>query len=237
MSCAVLIIIVSTTFKFVIHSTHDEFLLKNHKTLGFCETWKIPGMVEYTIVYSCCKFMNYGWIMWLPYYLYTKLKLSHKNVGIIVVLYEIGAIFGSFGGGWISDKINSRSLTVKYMLLLVTPIMVCLWFMDNTHKVEIGFCSFGLGLCVAGVCYLINACVSSDLAVFHHQTATIAGIMDGTGSLFAGFGVFFIGYLEQFSWLYAFIIMIAVDTIAIATLQVIEKNKSKRNLKGSHNVI
>ena len=43
--------------------------------------------------------MNYTWIMWLPYYLYNVVELNHWEIGIIMSLYEAGAMLGNFGGG------------------------------------------------------------------------------------------------------------------------------------------
>lgn len=171
--------------------------------------------------------MNYTWIMWLPYYLYTVVGLDQWDIGILTLMYEVGAVIGAFGGGWISDKIHSRCRTVKFMLASAVPFVITLWYMEDGMEGLIGFCTFGLGLSVAGVCYLINSCVSADLAVGGHQIATISGIMDGTGSLVAGVGVFFVGYLQIYTWALVFGIVVVMNCIAVAMLQLIQYKKKK----------
>ena len=226
-ACAGIIILVAMLFKVLIRDTEEaEPLLHKHR-IGFLEAWRIAGVVEYTLVYSCCKFMNYAWIMWLPYYLYTVVQLGHLEIGVLTLLYEAGAVVGACGGGWVSDKVHSRSGTVKIMLCFAAPLSVMLWYADENMIVPIGFSCFGLGVSVAGVCYLMNSCVSADLAVGSHQIATISGIMDGTGSLVAGVGVFFVGYLQTFSWAYVFGIVVLADIIAVSALVIIKVKKTQ----------
>ena len=172
--------------------------------------------------------MNYAWIMWLPYYLYTVVKLSHWTIGIITFMYEIGAIVGAFGGGWISDAVNSRSETIKYMLLSAAPLIALMWYLDQNMTIIIQCCVFGLGITIAGVCYLTNCCISADLADGGHQAGTVSGVLDGTGSLVAGIGIFFIGYLQQFSWLYVFGVILFADIIAVILLQLIHLKKQSQ---------
>jgi sugar phosphate permease len=220
-----IIILHSFLFKLSISEPVDsETLLPTEKT-SFGQAWLLPGVIEYTLVYSCCKFMNYAWMMWLPYYLTAVIGFDHISVGIIVALYEVGAVVGSFGGGCVSDWVGSRSQTVKVMLFFAAPCTYLLWEANVDQPVTVGGLSFGLGVSVAGVCYLINSCVSADLAVGKRQIATISGILDGTGSLVTGMGIFFVGFLQQFSWGYVFGIILAADVVAVGMLQFIQCRK------------
>ena len=222
---AVIILLVSLLFKLIIVSPEEQEPLLHKNRVGFWEAWRIHGVIEYTVVYSCCKFMNYAWIMWLPYYLYTVVQLEYLQIGVLTLLYEAGAMVGAFGGGWISDRVRSRTGTVKIMLCFPAPLAILLWYADDSMIVVIGACCFGLGASVAGVCELMSSCVSADLAVGSRQIATISGIMDGTGSMAAGVGVFFVGYLQTFSWVYVFGIIVIADIFAILALMLMKLKK------------
>lgn len=110
-----------------------------------------------------------------------------------MIMYEVGAILGAGLGGWISDKLHARVGTVYCMILLVSPLTVFIWISESDMVVFISFCVGLLGASVAGSCYIMDSCFPADLATDSRQIATISGVMDGTGSLFAGTGVFFVG--------------------------------------------
>lgn len=227
-ACALVIITIACLFKLVLKSSIESEMLLHESAISFKDAWLVPGVTQYTIAYCCCKFMNYAWMMWLPFFLSTVLHYDYWALGLVTGFYEFGSIIGAFGGGWISDKLKSRSRTVKYMLSIVTPLTIAMWYCTEDMIDEVCLIAFGLGVSVAGVCYLINSCVSADLAIGKNQIATISGIMDGSASLFTGFGMFFVGYIQQFSWIYVFAIIIVADMFAIITLQIIHmKNVSK----------
>lgn len=194
---------------------------------GLFAAWKIPGVFLYTTSYSCCKFMNYAWMMWLPYYLETSLHLSHFYIGLSTASYEIGSVVGTFGGGWISDLVHSRIGTVQVMLSFVSPLAFTLWNLDNTSPVLIIFVCFGLGLSVAGVCYLVNCSAAADISASGQQIGAISGVMDGTASLVTGLGIFFVGSIQQVSWLWVFVAICVADVLAITSIQLIDLKKAK----------
>lgn len=219
-----LIITISIVIVFLFWtSSMSEVMVKKEKTKhGFLSAWKVDGVIVYTFAYSCCKFMNYAWMMWLPYYLEVSMEVKHLYIGLSVAGYEIGSIFGTFGGGWISDKLGSRSRTAQIMLSFVIPLSILLWNLTSQNSILIVFTCFGLGLCVAGICYLINSCAAADISSTGQQIGAISGLMDGCASLFTGLGIFFIGHIQEYSWIYVFITIGIADLSAIIAMQFIK---------------
>ena len=226
-------LLISLVFRLVIRAPlESESFQTEEKKVTFIEAWKIPGVIEYTLSYACSKFVNYAWMFWLPYYLDVVLGFSPLIIGLVMVMYELGAILGASVGGWISDKLNTRVGTVYTMISLVSPLTIFIWNSENDMVVQIVVCVLMLGVSVAGSCYIMDSCFPADLASDSSQIATISGIMDGTGSLFAGTGIFFVGYLQQYSWDYVFSLIIAANLISILTVCIVkykqvEKEKQK----------
>jgi sugar phosphate permease len=224
---AVAIIIV---FRETFTSSH---LLKNPsnpsqpKRAGFFEAWKVKGLLIYTMAYTCCKFMNYAWMMWLPYYLETAVGVKHFYIGLSTAGYEIGSVLGTFGGGWVSDLIHSRVKTVQVMLSFVCPLSLLLWFTDKDSPLVIVLICFGLGVSVAGVCYLVNSCAAADISASGTQIGAISGLMDGVASLITGGGIFFIGFVQRFSWAWVFLAICVADLTAIGLVGFVSVKKAK----------
>lgn len=225
-----LIITVSFSIMFLFRNRGESELIleKKIKKFGFFSVFKVEGVLVYTVAYSCCKFMNYAWMMWLPYYLEKVLDVENLIIGLGAAGYEVGSMVGTYGGGWVSDKIGSRSRTAQIMLSFVVPLSLLLWNLTSSNPILIVFTCFGLGICVAGICYLINSCAAADISSTGQQIGAISGLMDGFASLFTGIGIFFIGFIQQYSWAYVFIAIGVADFCAIFTMQFIKHKISHK---------
>ena len=219
-----LIILVSLTIMFLFRNRGQSEALveKKIEKKGFFSVFQVEGLAVYTVAYSCCKFMNYAWMMWLPYYLEKVLDVEHLLIGLGAAGYELGSMVGTYGGGWVSDKIGSRSRTAQIMLSFVVPLSLILWNLTSSNPVLIVLTCFGLGICVAGICYLINSCAAADISATGQQIGAISGLMDGIASLFTGLGIFFIGFIQKYSWAYVFIAIGLADFAAILTMQFVK---------------
>jgi MFS family permease len=59
-----------------------------------------------------CLFAAAGWVVitWMPLYLYERFGMSLTEAGFAATFYQyLGAFVGIFGGGWLSDRLSSRS--------------------------------------------------------------------------------------------------------------------------------
>ena len=69
--------------------------------------------------------------MWLPFYLNLSYNMNYTVIGLLATLYDIGGISGSILAGYISDKLNFRSLVVEVMIILSLPIIMMFQLTDN----------------------------------------------------------------------------------------------------------
>ena len=190
----------------------QESLLPKQEKLSFWSAWSLPGVVPYTLTYACGKVVNYSVIMWFPFYLQTQLHLDSGEIGVIIALYDLGAVFGSSMGGWISDKLQDRLIVIIGLVMFSLPNLLGVKLVTDVGYFYVIVPL--LGASVAGCCYLITGTVSAELAQ-NGQTGVISGIIDGTGSLAAGFSMILIGYLQSVSWQIVFSFMIFVNSISL----------------------
>lgn len=69
----------------------------------FFDSCMFPGVLPCSLCYAGLKLVNYGFLMWLPYYLGTAYGFSLNLIGIVASLYDLGAVSGSVFAGVISD--------------------------------------------------------------------------------------------------------------------------------------
>jgi OPA family glycerol-3-phosphate transporter-like MFS transporter 3 len=175
------------------------------RAISFWEAWRLPGVAIYAIDFAFVKLLNYGMMFWLPYYL-SNIGIKGIFRGTIAATYDVGAIFGSAATGFLSDKVGSRVLVLFPMLLIGIPLFFCFRLVTTDTYWLYYILVPATGWAVAGSANMLSSAVAADLAkkqelgVPVESTATIAGIIDGTGSLGAGLGQLLIGYIQTESW-------------------------------------
>lgn len=157
--------------------------------------------------------LNYAFILWLPYYLESEVKLQGELLSALASLYDIGGIVGSVLSGHISDKIGYRSFVMLPMLAIGIPIMG-LFRLGTPETFWIYFILVPLvGIMTGGPANIIASAISADLA--HNPdvpknkeaSATVTGIIDGTGGFGAALGQTFIGLISESSWDMVFVFL------------------------------
>jgi len=224
---SVFLLLVALLFYFTIsekpkHRLEEPLLEGTSQCIGFWEAWLIPGVIPYTVSYTCLKLLNYGVLMWLPFYLEKKIGMSTGSLGVAVVLYDVGGMLGSAFCGWMSDMRGGRAPAISLMLLVSIPLL----FLFKVGDEDTAWMFFTLvpllGILVNGACNIMSGAVATDLANHGNKdqdkTATISGILDGTGSLGAALGQFLIGWLQSFSWNYVFLFLIGVNITSLVPL-------------------
>lgn len=166
----------------------------------------------------------YSLMMWLPYYLVNHIKASTINEVTLITLFEVSGIISSIVAGSISDKLNSRIKVVITMVISIMPIFLLFRFGDENSVWIYYFLVPASGCLIIACSNLVSSCVATDLAHHTesikntHAMATVTGIIDGTGSLGAACGQFFIGWIQVYDWDYVFYFMVLIGGVSIIIL-------------------
>lgn len=172
----------------------DVSLPRRKRGISFWEAWRLPGVLVYALNFACVKLLNYGMMMWLPFYVTVELGLSGIVKGALASAFDIGGIFGSIGGGWLTDKVGSRTVIIMPMLIISVP-MFLLFRLVQPYDYWIFFILTPIcGFLINGASNLISSAVAADLAQNQEikdnreALSTVAGIIDGTGGIGAAIG-------------------------------------------------
>lgn len=172
----------------------------------FIRALRIPGVVEFAFALFFAKFVAYMFIYWLPYYL-GHLKFSTAEAANISAYFDLGGIVGGVIAGWISDRIRRRAPVAFAYLLLAIPAL----YFYRSISASVGDSSLGVNILIMLVCgafvngpyALITTAVSADLGSHPSLkgdlslTATVTGIIDGTGSVGASIQGVLIGIIAS----------------------------------------
>ena len=203
-----------------------ETLTERKQAIQFWAAWKIPGVLVYAVDFAFVKLLNYGMLFWLPYFLVNHLQVNGLQRGLIAASYDVGAVLGSAVTGWVSDRVGSRPLALAPMLTLAIPLFYSLRFGTSVwpYFVLVPLLGWAVGAS-ANVLYSAGA---ADVAKSEDEsgarlecTATVAGIIDGTGSLGAGLGQILIGYLRTISWDLVFGFLMGRDYVGVGACAVL----------------
>lgn len=172
---------------------------------------KVPYFKSVILSKVCIKFSYYSLSMWMPLYLNTILQDSWW-VGTISGSIEIGCIVGALVCGFISDLVNTRPAILQVYLIVSIPIILLIGFKALTTPWGLLLLFFFAGFCVGGCNLILITVVPIDLSqhpsvIQYEVIGSVTGILDASGSFGASIGIFFIGHLIQFSWLYVFLLI------------------------------
>ena len=157
--------------------------------LSYIQILLLPGVVTYMLCFSCLKALNYSLFFWLPLYLDDMLS-SHITADNVSMTFDIGQIIGGIVIGLVSDKLIRRS-PVLFISMFMATIPIFLFAVDS-KSVFVLFClCLWSGLCIGGPYNLIPSAIAQDLSQISQlkgnksAIATIAGLINGTGSFAA----------------------------------------------------
>lgn len=173
---------------------------------NFVRALCIPGVMEFAFALFFAKFVAYMFIYWLPYYL-GHLKFGSDESANLSTAFDIGGIVGGIVAGYVSDRIQRRSPVAFVYLVIAIPSL----YFYRMFTSEIGDSSIGWNILLMLVCgafvngpyALITTAVSADLGAHPSLkgnlslTATVTGIIDGTGSIGASIQGVLIGVVAS----------------------------------------
>ncbi|CAB3406137.1 unnamed protein product [Caenorhabditis bovis] len=193
--------------------------------IGFFKAWLLPGVIAYSLAYACLKLVNYGFFFWLPYYLHSGLHWPEEYADSLSTWYDVGGIIAAILAGAFSDKMRSRTPVVFVMLILSTFALYIYAHSPPTYNWN-AFLLAIAGFFVGGPANMISSSITADLGKCEQlcgnseALSTVTGIIDGTGSIGAALGQWFIPSIQLwFGWnaiFYCFIIMMLCTASCLA---------------------
>lgn len=164
----------------------------------------IPGLVAFGGCLFFAKMSQQALLFWGPYFLQT-LGFSSKDAGYLSSFYDVGGLLGGIGAGWLSDLLGERRGTASVIFLTLSAIMLKVYFevtetVANQTEWNIVLMIL-VGFWVNGPVSLITTAVSADLGSHpilngdERLAGSVAGIIDGLGSLGGAVQAFVLGVL------------------------------------------
>ena len=187
------------------------------KPVGFLRALKIPGVMEYALAFFFNKMVTYTFLFWLPFYVTnTHPHISNRDSDWLSTLFDVGGIFGTIVTGLVSDLLHARAIACVLSLLLAVPTLWITRFLGGESLPGFMVLLFLCGAFINGSYGIISTAVSSDLGTHHslrenqNAKATVAAIIDGTGSLGAALGPLLIGWItDDWGWNAAFYLLMS----------------------------
>ena len=172
-------------------------------TISFMQAVRIPNVMGYAIAFGFFKFVNYAMFFWLPFFL--ALHFDTNSANVISSLYSVGMMPGGVIVGWVSDMMGGRRACVIAVFMgILAPL---LWFFalysDVMDPILLLVLLCVMGILVGGPNNIITSAVAADLAddpsIGGNTRAlgTVTGIINGSGSITAAFGLMCIGPLQS----------------------------------------
>ncbi|EFN82029.1 Sugar phosphate exchanger 2 [Harpegnathos saltator] len=193
--------------------------------IGFMGAIKIPGVIEYSLCLFFAKLVSYTFLYWLPLYIAASTTYSTSLSAYLSTLFDVGGIVGAIIAGIFSDYSGMSALTCAIMFGLTFP---ALFIYDYIRNASLGVNVVLLliaGLLVNGPYALITTAVSAELGTHpslgdnSKALATVAAIIDGTGSIGAAMGPLLAGMVSRWAgWHSVFYMLMGADLLALLLL-------------------
>lgn len=146
------------------------------------------------------------------------LNLGYQNQEIANVLtgYEIATLVGTCILGPLTDlTYGKRSPIAMLAIALASFSAFYLTFMcEDLSRTGIAVVMCSLGFFLGSIYHIVNVTCCADLGKEQRgktATATIAGIIDGCGSLGTGTGMFCLGFfIDKWGYQFGFVLIVAI---------------------------
>jgi len=195
------------------------------ESISFMKALMIPNVLNYAIAFGFFKFINYAMFFWLPFFL--AIHFDPQSANVISSLYSFGMMPGGVIVGWVSDLFGGRrACVIGVFMCFLAPL---LWFFAlysatmNPILLLVLLCI--MGILVGGPNNIITSAVAADLADDPsiggntRSLGTVTGIINGSGSITAAFGLMLIGPLQEMGgWTFVWYFLIACVIAGTALL-------------------
>eukprot|EP00347_Sterkiella_histriomuscorum_P010034 403338943 len=198
---------------------HQKSLHQSGQRITFWKAWLLPRVFLYASTLFCIKLAVNSMLLWLPLLLKEYLNYQTYQIANLSSFFDSGAILGSFSLGYLSDKLYSKRSPIAFMAIIGASI-IGFTINSNLQTISIPYFSvlmFFFGFIVSGLNNIISASCAADIgkqsSLKNNQRSqgTVAGIIDGSGSLGSAFGQIVIGEsVKNWGW-DKFMLIISID--------------------------
>jgi OPA family glycerol-3-phosphate transporter-like MFS transporter 3 len=152
---------------------------------------------------------------------------SLNQIADVSSFFDAGGIFGSFILGYLSDKLYSKRSPISFLAVLVASALgfTLTYNLYDMSQIVLSLLMFLFGFIVSGLNNIISASCAADigknqvLKASQRSQSTVAGIIDGSGSLGAAIGQIIIGIVVSKGGWDKFMLIISIDiTLTIVPL-------------------
>ncbi|KAG9508955.1 Glucose-6-phosphate exchanger SLC37A2 [Fragariocoptes setiger] len=218
----------------------------SERAASFWTALRIPGVVEFSMCLFFSKLVSYTFLYWLPRYITQSTKNNSENSAYLSTPFDLGGVVGAIVAGMVSDKTNSSAVTCTAMLLAAIPAMYAYELYASISEMHNIMLQLVAGALVNGPYALITTAVSANLGnrvKDGRAMATVAAIIDGTGSIGAAVGPLFAGFVSDSGWQSVFAMLMISDLLASICLLKVSareigrlrfRGKTSKNLDPNH---
>jgi sugar phosphate permease len=184
-------------------------------TVGFMQALRIPNVLGYAVAFGFFKFVNYAMFFWLPFFL--SIHFDAQSANVISSLYSVGMMPGGVIVGWVSDLYDGRrACVIATFMVILAPLLYFFALYSSVMNPVLLLVLLGvMGILVGGPNNIITSAVAADLAEHPsiggntRSLGTVTGIINGSGSVTAAFGLMLIGPLQEMGgWTYVWYFLI-----------------------------
>uniref|UniRef100_A0A6A7GAA0 Sugar phosphate exchanger 3 n=1 Tax=Hirondellea gigas TaxID=1518452 RepID=A0A6A7GAA0_9CRUS len=197
----------------------------NDKAISIMTAILIPGVITYSLALFFIKFVNYVFMYWLPFYIHFSTTYTAKMSATMSIFFDAGGMFGGMMAGALSDKFKKPANISLWMIVGSIPTMYVYNLFGSLDAALGAFLLTLTGFFCNGPYALITTAVATELGM--HESlqgnakalATVAAVIDGTGSLGAAAGPFLTGIVaDNMGWDKVFYMLMIASAISILCL-------------------
>lgn len=184
----------------------DPAVQSQPRRLAMMEVMKIPGLIHCSLCYGGLKMLNFGCMMWLPYFFEdTPFHMGMEEAGFLATFYDMGSIIGCMVFGYLSDKVEKRAWVLVLMLGIACPVFAIVPLVEATQKLLLYLLVPIAGATIAGGCNLMLTTVTADLSHNYPESNTaVIGVVSTIATLCAAVGQVIVGQLSLIGWCWVF---------------------------------
>ena len=158
-------------------------------------------------------------LLWLPLLLKEYKDYTLSQIADVSSFFDAGGLLGSLALGYLSDKLYSKRSPVSFLSVCVASALgfVLHQHLSSLSQLSLSLLLFFFGFIVSGLNNIISASCAADIGKrqvaqsSQKSQSTVAGIIDGSGSLGAAIGQLIIGWVVSHRGWDAFMMVIAID--------------------------
>ena len=159
------------------------------------------AIAEYSLVYLLVKLVVYALFFWLPFYLQRELGWTAAKASKLSSFNDLGTVIGGALAGLLSDRIFSgRRIPVIVGMLALSVPSLFLYRQYGVTPASNSALMVLVGLMLGGPAVLIASSCAVDIAQQgggREAVSTVAGLIDGFGSIGAGAAQFLVVSVQQ----------------------------------------